>query len=71
MAGNRYFTLAPRRDQGYDVVIFPEGVRKQIYPLKSGKAWWILGDVTDRRWPTPDEAAEEVLRQYEAMKAGG
>lgn len=69
MADRSGYELQFRRDGGYGVVI--RGfVRGNVYPLADGKGWFILGDTTHHAWATEHDAAEELLRQYEAMKAG-
>lgn len=70
MAARSGYELQLRRD-GYGVVTLKGTWLGQVVPLADGKGWFILGDATHHAWATEHEAAEELLRQYEDMKARG
>ena len=69
MAASSTYELKFKSPGGYDVII--RGVNVGfIYPLERG-GWLILRDATHHAWETKEDAAEELLRQFEDMKAGG
>lgn len=41
-----------------------------IAPLADGKGWVIVRDRSLKPYATPEEAAEELLRQFENERAG-
>lgn len=69
MAVRSTYELKPRRDGGYDVVI--RGASRGIVYPYNASGWFIYMDKSERLWANEDEAAEEILRQFEAVKAGG
>lgn len=76
MAASSSLEIVFRREGGYDVWHTPKrgsGSRRlgEVYPLADGKGWFILGDATHHAWETPEDAAEELLRQFEDARAGG
>jgi hypothetical protein len=70
MAVRSGYELKLRKD-GYGVESLKGTWLGQVVPLADGKGWFILGDATHHAWATEHDAADEILRQYEAMKAGG
>lgn len=75
MAASSTYTLEFKKYGGYDVwrwgATGPGRKLGEVYPLADGVGWFILGDATHHAWATEHEAAEELLRQYEDMKARG
>lgn len=59
------------RGTGYRVANLKGTHMGIVVPLGDGRGWFILKDATHRPWPTKEEAAEEILRQYEDQKSRG
>lgn len=71
MANKSGYETTYVRGTGYRVTNL-KGIHMGIVvPLGDGKGWFILTDATHRAWPTMDDAAEEILRQYEETKSRG
>jgi hypothetical protein len=71
MAVRSGYELEYRRDGGYGVKSLKGTWLGMVCPLADGKGWFILGDPTVHAWATKEDAADEMLRQYEDMKAKG
>lgn len=71
MATKSGYELTYVRGKGYRVRNMAGTHIGIVVPLGDGKGWMILGDATHHAWPTEDDAAEEILRQYEDQKSRG